>query len=770
MVQARDPPGLAILRSISVRLSSVKTAHLPHVVASQVQSIKDCSTLLSSSGSSAQRNGDTGVVVHRFYTQIAALLQGRTVEERWSAAVLIKAVIENGGYEVLSRSKHWVAGLLANLRRPDPPTTRALYVTTVTRIFMLTWPYPSLVREVTTPSLAPFMKTCINNVSMRNRDERELIAVLESFRHLVSHHHTTFRTQVKDIQVLIDEALGLVDVDAAADIRATRPALVTSAARLAAAITACEPKNGQAISWENLMESLVTRAHRAADVVLSGVNEDIAPAAASDKTRIVRHFKTRPANDRVASIHMNSVQLTRSLEQISHFLFNDSVGPVSVQIHSLNSLLMRILACVQSSSDRGQQLRFGNDIGRDERDACIQSLPQIHVVVLQLLNALLNRYGPALGHLAHAYTSQVRWVFEAEIDHLDIRNAAYKALKTIVTTCGYALSKEGIEQIDPILKRACADIMLPAATSVAMQGTQNGSQSKADGLLKQAPKQASKEMISLPGLRHSASALLQDAFANLPASLIQDSLRTVMDRTAILARLEKALAASILNPRMKQGSGTAASLLPFLAQLPVHSNVKEALLRPRMPVLQSGEVSTSLEAARDELQSLVAPSLKHTDDAEQLQSAADEEVQNNHMQLHQELRESTKISASDSIAVSSHASITTGSKRGAEVDELAEESIKRLRNEEAAPALVASEPSMDVYSARTTDDHVTLKPADDIVEAAAPVSAVDNAPSVARPAPSRVTARPSARQEDSDDDEFVIPDLTMDVSDDDDEE
>lgn len=55
------------------------------------------------------------MLVHKLKSQLSALLQEKAVEARWAAAVLIKASVEVGGWEVLRGSGAWVRGLLGLL-------------------------------------------------------------------------------------------------------------------------------------------------------------------------------------------------------------------------------------------------------------------------------------------------------------------------------------------------------------------------------------------------------------------------------------------------------------------------------------------------------------------------------------------------------------------------------------------------------------------------------------------------------------------------------
>jgi hypothetical protein len=53
--------------------------------------------------------------VHKLKTQISSLLQGKTAEGRFAAVVLVKGIVEAGGWEILHDSEKWVQGLLSIL-------------------------------------------------------------------------------------------------------------------------------------------------------------------------------------------------------------------------------------------------------------------------------------------------------------------------------------------------------------------------------------------------------------------------------------------------------------------------------------------------------------------------------------------------------------------------------------------------------------------------------------------------------------------------------
>jgi len=116
----------AVLRAITYRLSSTSPRQLPQVAAQLAGQIWACKDLISSPLGSTKQGNEGSIIVNRFRTYLSTLLQDRTIEGRWAAVVLVKATIEAGGVEALSKSNAWVRSLLGMLKKPDPSTTRIL--------------------------------------------------------------------------------------------------------------------------------------------------------------------------------------------------------------------------------------------------------------------------------------------------------------------------------------------------------------------------------------------------------------------------------------------------------------------------------------------------------------------------------------------------------------------------------------------------------------------------------------------------------------------
>lgn len=105
------------LRAISQRLMSTPSKQLPYIVPYLANALISCKHQLSEpeSPSKAKDGSDDAVLVHKFKTQLSALLQDKSVESRWAAIVLIKAMVEVGGWEILHGAGPWTRGLIGIL-------------------------------------------------------------------------------------------------------------------------------------------------------------------------------------------------------------------------------------------------------------------------------------------------------------------------------------------------------------------------------------------------------------------------------------------------------------------------------------------------------------------------------------------------------------------------------------------------------------------------------------------------------------------------------
>jgi len=105
------------LRVLCAQLTTTSPVDLPRLTPTLLRYIFQCRAPLSSpTVNTAKPDSNTASVqVHKLKTQLSSLLNGKSPEGRFTAVVLIKGVVEAGGWEILKGSEPWVRGLLSIL-------------------------------------------------------------------------------------------------------------------------------------------------------------------------------------------------------------------------------------------------------------------------------------------------------------------------------------------------------------------------------------------------------------------------------------------------------------------------------------------------------------------------------------------------------------------------------------------------------------------------------------------------------------------------------
>ena len=83
-----------------------------------VNHVLRCGPVLSAPTEQKREGGanETSILIHKLKTQINTLVNARTPQARLTAAVLVKTVVDVGGWQCLQSCKPWVLGLLATLQ------------------------------------------------------------------------------------------------------------------------------------------------------------------------------------------------------------------------------------------------------------------------------------------------------------------------------------------------------------------------------------------------------------------------------------------------------------------------------------------------------------------------------------------------------------------------------------------------------------------------------------------------------------------------------
>ncbi|KAL2068292.1 hypothetical protein VTL71DRAFT_16390 [Oculimacula yallundae] len=605
------------LRVLCFKLSSTSPADLPRLTPTLLRHVSCCQGPLSSpAGNANQADASaSSVLVHKLKTQISTLLNGKSPEGRFTAVVLIKAVVEVGGWEILHGVESWVRGLLSILGKPDALAVKELCVMTLTKIYFMTQQYQTLIREITTPTLPTFVTSCLNlisNSSKKNAGGPSSLeeVVFQSFAMLVPRHTAIFRPFASQIRTAIRPFLATTSSDAFF----VSSSLSDSARRLAVILHQTSAKNTSGEEWGKAVRGLVKDIHTTADHVFRAVVEDWESSAgyigeAVDiNTELHGGSATNEDLPLWTGIHAGVERLTGRLELLADYLKVETATPVAVPLESIMDVVTRMLSIAipsPSSSTAKSEARLHPAIDRDERDGLWVGMPQIYVAALQLVDTMSIRLEENFLPLAQESFDQLAWVFEYGKHSLEFRLVAYIIAAKILFYIGQSFNQSQCDKFTGIYQACCQDLQEahPNFTDLAAVDDVGGkpqSNNNAEAFLRSKVTVPVEHHIANPALIDAARNLLPMFSSHLPQQYLKLATRSLIDRTAILTHNKDAMLASVLNPIFANNGAAMPSILPHLTREFQHDAIVEILLRPRMPLVPSTATRTIANEAVDE--------------------------------------------------------------------------------------------------------------------------------------------------------------------------
>ncbi|PLN82061.1 rRNA processing/ribosome biogenesis-domain-containing protein [Aspergillus taichungensis] len=600
---------LSVLHAVNHRLTNLPVKQLPAITASLAISLSNCGELLSSTQSLSQKskpgksdaNSENAVQVHRLMTRLSSLLQDRSPEGRWTAVVLIKAAVEAGQWEILRSCEPLVRGLIAILTKPDPNSTKKMALITLTRIFHLTYQYPTLVREITTPSLPGFVTSALNLISVKASSEpvRRLKPhtpfveiVLQALGELIVRHPTTFRPFSAQIHSVLLAIIG-----------STSPCfpdpVVDVAERLFVSLHHCAPKNASTDEWKSACHMTIASVHETAQSVFRSVVEQwesVDPATrrsarSSDYTKEVGGQGDALGLGAWQSVNAGVDRLVMLLRLLSTFLETPTASAVAVPIGAILDLTSRLTSLTVPSP--GREVQPNQQISRVEREELFTELPRIHTACLSLLLTLSRTLESAVTPVGQTILEQTLWVFPAERFSRQVRSSTYELVQELLPHLGPTMSRQSVSALTGLIRACCSDLLPPTndqsgpAADTKGKAKPNPTTANADSFLNPTLKQTRlADSSSSPDLHRTAVTFLPAVLMHAPTEHLSPALRAEIDRTIILTADKDAMLASVLNPMpAMKGRAAAASILPFLARSAPTAPDVEALIRPHMPVL-----------------------------------------------------------------------------------------------------------------------------------------------------------------------------------------
>lgn len=626
----------AALRAVTFRVSSTPTKQLPHLTPWIVNTLVESKSLLASAAAGKAKDSAHGVLVHKLKTQISTLLNDKSPEGRWVAVVLIKTTVDLGGWEVLQGSGPWVRGLLGILGKQDHSAAKKLCIITLARIFLCTHEYPTLIREITTPSLPAFLTACLNLIHPKSAPGKAqpespraslLPVVLGSFCRLLPNHPTIFRSfETRLTEILLPLLAPAESFDKLHPVTASTPPsspqITDAAQQLYILLHYCAPKSASSEDWSKRMLATINQFQATSDVVFRAVIEDYESLARSTPQARgnVDYAAQAKENDSTAlamptwyGIRAGSARLVGILGLIKSFITTQTAAPITFPITEVIDLAMRALSVAGPMSQGTQDetmITFNKQIGKDEREELWGELPSIHQAAIEILGALFDRFENASTAVVPIALDQITWIFKREAHSIPVRLAAYATMAKMVLSSASGFTRSQVADLSRMVRSACEDVIqenllaaeeAPVLTTPAKNGQKKTGSLNADTFLRtQAPAPATQRHGHEP-IYYAAVSFLTAFLARTPAQHIGQSVRAVVDRTAVLSGNSDLMLASVLNPPYSTSHGKSrSSILPLLARAAPDDLAVECLLRPRMPAIKINYLDAGEDDTRND--------------------------------------------------------------------------------------------------------------------------------------------------------------------------
>ncbi|KAK3902358.1 Pre-rRNA-processing protein rix1 [Staphylotrichum tortipilum] len=597
------PPDLKVLCR---RLTSTPIDDLPRLCPVLVSHVLRCGGPLSAPVDAKDKSSETPMLVHKLRTRITALLTGKSPAGRFTAVCLAKAAVDVGGWETLRASDPWLKGMLAVLQKPDPLASKELCIVTLTKIYMLLQGYQTLIREMATPTLPSYATACLQLIKTPapGKPLKMPLSFVDtvacSLSKLVVLYPTTLRPSAAQIKAALRPYIAPTSSDEAVVPQSLRE----SSRQLYILLSYTAPKNGSSDEWAKALRSYILDSQATLDQIFRAVVESWESATGYRSQAVQDDAEPSGGGDSVdelpawSGVQAGAERLVGLLEFLACYFNNPTKAPVMVPLGELIDLTARI-TLVTPPSGSEDSVATNPSISRDEKAELWSVLPDIHVAVLRLHQAVIRRLRENAVPLATDILDQMVRVSNASRAVPTMRETAYVLAKELLLLAGPTLPKLTVDSLTPLIQSSCRDILLAtghlqptpqqppqATTSTTKQSKPATTSTNADAYTTPLPSHPQTTLTTAETT--AAQALLPHLLSHLPQTHLAPDLRSLLDRTAILAHSREALLASCLHPYRDSRGRYYPSIIPFLVrQFPRDQGVE--VLRSNLLRVRGGE-------------------------------------------------------------------------------------------------------------------------------------------------------------------------------------
>lgn len=300
--------------------------------------------------------------------------------------------------------------------------------------------YPTLVREISTPTLPAFVTSCLDLIeattssTLADGDMDVLNSLLESvlyaFYQLLSQYPTIFRPFGAQIQAVVlpllaptsPSSTGQTAPHKTSNVLAS-PQLINLGRQIFVHLHFCAPKNASGQEWAAAYGAVIADLHTAADHVFrsviekwDGVGRQPGEANPVPLGIVLEMGKSAMGLPGWTGILAGVERLAGLLNLLRQFYLEPTISAVSIPLGATIDLLTRIFSITSPSTehiDRYAGIQFRSEFVKEERDGLCVGLPCIHAAAMQLVSAVIERLGSLFLPLAQGILERIVWILNS---------------------------------------------------------------------------------------------------------------------------------------------------------------------------------------------------------------------------------------------------------------------------------------------------------------------------------------------------------------------
>lgn len=453
---------------------------------------------------------------------------------------------------------------------------------------MLLHEYQALVREIASQTLSGFVTACMQIIKApASKSGPPPLRLVGTIANALCSLTPLYPTTLRPFSTQFKAAFRAYVAPTASDKTVVPQTLREVSRKLFIFQHYTTPKNANAEEWAKTIDGFLKDSHATADQVFRAVQESWESSSGHVRQNVSSEGEPHGGSDAAEALPVwnglpsGADRLIGLLETIAEFFKSPTKTSVTIPISAILDLTARITLIVPPSKGPKSQYdtQLNSAIGREEKDELWSVLPDIHVAVMRLLTALIQRLGENTVPMAADMLHQTVRISDAN-QHIDlVREHSYVLIRDLLILHGPTMPKLSVNSLDKTIQFCCRDLLAasgharppPKDTKPSQpQGKPAKPSTNADAYLTMHSRSThtpAGAANALPPTHVAAArALLAVLPSHLPQQHLKQTLRALVDRTAVLSHDKGAMVASVLNPYRTRTGKTLASVFPFLAR------------------------------------------------------------------------------------------------------------------------------------------------------------------------------------------------------------